>query len=295
VRFLRALGAPLLTLLVGGFLTLWMVRSAPGYGSDASELDGRRSAESVAALRAANRASQPLLKAYVDYVQRLAHGDLGISRAWGLPVAGLLSQGALVTAKSAGAGLLFGWFAAVALAFGGSIHGVRHVAAASRALSSVCLCVPAPALAIVSCLLLREAGPEIRVALTVAVLIAARTLLSSIPIIEAAAREGHVLHARARGVGMLRLSLNHILRRAAPALAALLAAALPLAFAIAVPVETVCNLPGAGQLAWLAAQKRDMPLLTAMTMALLTLTLLASALARSLSRTGAGFVERRAV
>ena len=293
MRLLRAIGAPLLTLLAGGFLTLWMVRSAPGYDSDASELDGRRSAESVAALRAANRDSQPILKAYVSYMQRLARGDLGTSRAWGRPVAGLLGQGALITAKSTGVGLLFGWLAAVALAFVRSIRRIRPVAEFARALSSLCLCVPAPALAIVTCLFLHGAGAEARVAATVAVLIAARTLLSSIPIVEAAAREGHVLHARTRGVSTLRLSLNHVLRRAAPALAALLAAAVPLAFAIAVPVETVCNLPGAGQLAWLAAQKRDLPLLTAMTISLLTLTLSTGALVRSLSRGHAGLAESR--
>ena len=295
MRILRPFAAPLLTLLVGGLLTLWMVRSAPGYDSDTSELDGRRSAASVAALRAENHDSQPILKAYADYLRQLAHGDLGASRAWGRPVAEMLGQRSLVTAESAGAGLLLGWLAAVALAFAGSMHGLRKVAAAGRALSSICLCVPAPALAIVCCLLLREAEPAVRVALTVAAAIGARTLLSSIPIVEAAGREGHVLHARARGVGALPLSLNHVLRRAAPALAALLATAWPLSFAVAVPVETVCNLPGAGQLAWLAAQKRDLPILTAMTMALLALTLLAGALARSFSRTHAGLFERSAV
>jgi peptide/nickel transport system permease protein len=294
MRFLRAIAAPVLTLIAGGFLTLWMVRSAPGYDSDASELDGRRSAESVAALRAANRDSQPIITAYGIYVARLAHGDLGVSRAWGLPVAQLLSQRCIVTAQSAGVGLLFGWFAAVALAFAGSMYGRGPAAAAGRALSSVCLCVPPPALAIVCCLLLSEAGAEIRVALTVAVLIAARTFLSSIPIIDAAGREAHVCHACARGIGTLRISLNHVLRSAAPPLAALLAASVPLAFAAAVPVETVCNLPGAGQLAWLAAQKRDLPLLTAMTIGLLTLTLLTGALTRSLSRSRAGLSQRNA-
>jgi peptide/nickel transport system permease protein len=292
VKVFRALAAPLLTLLAGGLLTLWMVRSAPGYDSDSSELDGRRSAGSVAALRAANRDSQPILKAYLDYIQRLAHGDLGVSRAWGRPVAELLQQRSLVTAESAGLGALLGWLAAVVLAFVGSAHGLRPVAVAGRGLASLCLCIPAPAFAIVCCLLLRGAGAAVHAALTVAALIAARTLLSSIPIVEAAGREGHVLHARARGVGAFRLSLNHILRRAAPALAALLAAALPLAFAVAVPVEAVCNLPGAGQLAWMAAEKRDLPVLTAMTMALLALTLGTGAIAQSVSRKHAGLFER---
>jgi len=294
VRLLRFVGAPLLTLLAGAFLTIWMVRSAPGFDTDASELDGRRGAQSIAALRAANHDSQPLWNAYVEYLRRLTHGDLGTSRAWARPVTELLGRRSRVTAESAGSGLLLGWFAGVAVAIAAAMRGLRPLAAAGGALSSLCLCVPAPALAIVCCLLLRETGAEARVALTVAAGIAARTLLSSIPIVEAAVREGHVLQARIRGVSGPRLWLNHVLRRAAPALAALLAAGLPLAFAAAVPVETVCNLPGVGQLAWLAAQKRDLPVLAAMTMGLLVLTLSASALARVLSRGRAGIAERSA-
>ena len=68
----------------------------------------------------------------------------------------------------------------------------------------------------------------------------------------------------------------------------------PMAFGVTIPVETVCNLPGVGQLAWLAAQKRDLPVLTGMTLALLTLTLLCGAMARAASRATVGWAERDA-
>ena len=68
-----------------------------------------------------------------------------------------------------------------------------------------------------------------------------------------------------------------------------------LAFSVAVPVETVCNLPGAGQLAWLAAQKRDLPVLTGLTLALLALTLLSGSVARAASRVGAGELRGNAL
>jgi ABC-type dipeptide/oligopeptide/nickel transport system permease component len=123
----------------------------------------------------------------------------------------------------------------------------------------------------------------------------ARVLLPSAAVVAAASRESHVLQARARGLSSLRLVLSHVLRRATPALSALLVSALPLAFSVAVPVETVCNLPGAGQLAWLAAQKRDLPVLTGLTLALLALTLFSGSVARAASRAGAGLAQRSAL
>jgi peptide/nickel transport system permease protein len=122
----------------------------------------------------------------------------------------------------------------------------------------------------------------------------ARVLLASAAIVAAAHREPHVLQGRARGLSSLRLLLSHVFRRSAPALAALLVAALPLAFSVAVPVETVCNLPGAGQLAWLATQRRDLPVLTGLTLALLVLTLFSGSMAQMASRAD-GLAVRRAV
>lgn len=295
MKLVRAAVGPLVTLLVGGLLTVWLVRIAPGYDTDASELDGRRSANSVAALRSRNQDTLPVWQAYAHYLVRLGRGDLGTSRAWGLPVAELLYKRGAVTLRAAGSGLLLGWVVAVGLALAGSGRGLSLVAGVSRSAAASLLCLPSPAVALLLCLWLRRTSPEWRVAAVVGLAVFARVLLASAAVVAAASREPHVLQARARGLSNLRLVLSHVLRRSAPALAALLVAALPLAFSVAVPVETVCNLPGAGQLAWLAAQKRDLPVLTGLTLALLALTLLSGSVARAASRAGASLAERCAL
>jgi peptide/nickel transport system permease protein len=294
VKLVRAAAGPLVTLLAGGFLTVWLVRVAPGYDTDASELDGRRSASSVAALRSRNQDTLPVWQAYAHYLVQLGRGDLGTSRAWGLPVEELLRKRGGVTLRAAGSGLLLGWVVAVGLALAGSCRGLSLVAGVSRSAAASLLCLPSPAVALLLCLWLRRTSPEWRVAAVVGSAVFARVLLASAAVVAAASREPHVLQARARGLSDLRLVLSHVLRRSAPALAAMLVAALPLAFSVAVPVETVCNLPGAGQLAWLAAQKRDLPVLTGLTLALLALTLISGSLARAASRAGAGLAERSA-
>jgi peptide/nickel transport system permease protein len=291
----RAAFGSLATLMAGGLLTVWLVRVAPGYDSDPAELDGRRSADSVAALRAPNRDPLPVGKVYVRYLVRSIHGDLGISRSWGLPVRELLQKRGAVTLRAAGSGLLLGWAVAVGLALAGSSRGLSLAAVVGRGAAASLLCIPSPAVALLLCLWLRRTSPEARVAAAVGLAVFARVLLASTAVVAAARREPHILQARARGLSSLRLLLCHILRRSAPALAALLVAALPLAFGVAVPVETVCNLPGAGQLAWLAAQKRDLPVLTGLTLALLALTLVSGGVARAISRASAGLAERSTV
>jgi peptide/nickel transport system permease protein len=295
VKLIRTVSGTLITLLAGGLLTVWLVRLAPGYDTDVSELDGRRSADSVAALRSRNHDTLPVWQAYAQYLVRLGKGELGTSRAWGIPVEELLRKRGAVTLGAAGSGLLLGWTVAVGLALAGSCRGLSLVADVSRNAAAALLCLPSPAIALLLCLWLRRTSAEWRVAAVVALAVFARVLLSSAAVVAAASREPHILQARARGLSSLRLVLSHVLRRSAPALAALLVAALPLAFSVAVPVETVCNLPGAGQLAWLAAQKRDLPVLTGLTLALLALTLLSGSLARAASRAGANLAQRSAL
>ena len=45
-----------------------------------------------------------------------------------------------------------------------------------------------------------------------------------------------------------------------------------MAFGAAIPVETLCDLPGLGQLAWKAATARDLPLLVVLTLLITLLT-----------------------
>jgi peptide/nickel transport system permease protein len=290
----RAAAALLVTLVAGGFFTFWLVRIAPGYDTDPSELDTRRSAASVSMLRDQSRDSRPVWQAYGHYLARVGQGDFGMSRAWGVPVARLLGERGKVTLRAAGSGLLLGWIVAIALALAVSSRMLRWIVPAGRAAAASVLSIPSPALAVLLCLCWRHGTAEWRVAAAVAMAVFARVLVTSTAVVAAARREPYIVPARARGLSRVRLAVAYVLRRAAPALAALLVTAVPMAFGVTIPVETVCNLPGVGQLAWLAAQKRDLPVLTGMTLALLTLTLLCGAMARAASRATVGWAERDA-
>jgi peptide/nickel transport system permease protein len=293
MKLLQATTGPILTMLLGGLLTVWLVRQAPGYGADPSELDGRWSAESIATLRAQSQGHMTTWQLYTAYLKGLARGDMGNSLAWNRPVAQLLGQRGLVTLRSSGLAVLFGWAAAVVVALSCRFRALPLVSTTSRGAAAALLCLPAPAVALLLCLVMRPAVPELVAAAVTGLAIFARVLLPSSTLLYASEAEPHVLQARARGVTSTRLVIWHVFRCAAPALFSLLAASVPVAFGIAVPVETVCNLPGAGQLAWLAAQKRDLPVLTGLTFALMAVTLLSTSMARAWSVSGPELAERR--
>ncbi|HUI81659.1 MAG TPA: ABC transporter permease [Bryobacteraceae bacterium] len=293
MRFLRAITGPIVTMLIGGLLTVWLVRQAPGYGTDPAELDGRWSAESLAALRANHQNHLTVWRLYTGYLKGLARGDLGTSLAWNRPVAQLLGERGWVTLRSSGLAVFLGWASAVVVALTYRFRALPFVSGVSRSSASALLCLPSPAVALLLCIVLRPALPQLIAAVVTGLAIFARVLLPSSAVLSASESEPHVLQARARGVHSIRLVIWHVLRCAAPALLSLLAASVPVAFGIAVPVETVCNLPGAGQLAWLAAEKRDLPVLTGLTFALMAVTLLSTSLAKAWSITGPELAEGR--
>jgi ABC-type dipeptide/oligopeptide/nickel transport system permease component len=59
-----------------------------------------------------------------------------------------------------------------------------------------------------------------------------------------------------------------------------------MAFAAAIPVEVVCDLPGIGQLAWKAALSRDLGLLVNLTMVVTVITLAANSAAELVAPPG---------
>ena len=97
-------------------------------------------------------------------------------------------------------------------------------------------------------------------------------------LLEHSASLPHVLTARAKGLGGFRVLLWHILPVTAPQLLALAGVSVSLAFAAAIPVEVVCDLPGIGQLAWKAALGHDLPVLVALTLLLTGVTVCANVL-----------------
>lgn len=66
-----------ITVLLSGLLGATLVRFAPGFGVDEAELDPRRSAANVSAIRQANGEDRNVFSFYVDYLIRIGHGDFG--------------------------------------------------------------------------------------------------------------------------------------------------------------------------------------------------------------------------
>jgi len=260
------------TILLGGLLGATLLRVAPGFGIDDEELDPRLSHASILALRQ-NQPGENLLSFYFHHLTRLAHGDLGFSRTFERPVSQLLRERAPETLKLVGLGLLLGWTLAFTLALLTTTARSWSLDLGASVLSGILLCLPAALLAL---LFLLTRAP---VRLVLALIIFPKVFRYSRSLLARSAAMPHVLTARAKGLGQLRILFWHVLPTAAPQLLALAGVSVSLTFAAAIPVEALCDLPGIGQLAWKAALGRDLYLLVNLTMIVTTVTLLANSAA----------------
>ncbi len=253
--------------LAGGFLALALTRLAPGV--DEREIDTRLSDESRAAIRQSHEAERNVFHFYWYWLRGLARGDLGVSQALNRPVRELLSERLPVTAKLLGWGLLTGWGLGLGLAVPLAFLRGRIYDLGASAIAALFLCLPAAVLALLFVLIKAPAALALGLLVFPKVFRYARTLLQQ------SATLPHVLTARAKGLGNIRVLLWHYLPPAASQWLALLAISVTLALSAAVPVEVVCDLPGIGQLAWKAALARDLYLLVCLT-GIVTLTTVAA-------------------
>ena len=257
----------LITVLLGGFLGATLVRLAPGFGVDDEELDTRLSQRSIQALREQQKQDNlPIF--YLRYLNRLLHGDLGVSRTLQRPVSELLIERLPETLKSVGLGLAFGWSLGFLLAVAVLISGAWYLDFLSSLLAGVLLCVPAAVLALLFVLAQAPARLLLGLVIFPKIFRYSRNLLAR------SAALPHVLTARAKGLGNVRVLLWHILPTAAPELVALAGVSVSLAFTAAIPMEALCDIPGVGQLAWKAALGRDLALLVNLTMIVTLVTLI---------------------
>jgi peptide/nickel transport system permease protein len=260
----------LITVVIGGFLGATLVRLAPGFGVDEEQLDARLSAQSIQALREARAGDSNLLVFYFQYLNRLLHGDLGNSRALQRPVSQLVAERLPETLKSVALGLTLGWSAGFLLAVAIVMSRAWYLDLLGSLLVGVLLCLPAAVLALL--FVLAQAPARLLLGLVVfpKIFRYSRNLLarsSALP---------HVLTARAKGLGNMRVLVWHILPTAAPQLLALLGVTVSVAFTAAIPMEALCDMPGIGQLAWKAALGRDVALLVNLTMIVTLVTLVAN-------------------
>lgn len=280
-RVAQHIATILLTVVLGGLLGATLVRFAPGFGVDEEELDARRSAASIEALRQSNRTESNVLSFYAHYLGGMAHGDLGFSRTLNRPVSELVSDRMPETLKSVGLGLILGWILGLAFAIPVAMSRSWALDLTAGILTGVLLCLPAAVLAL---LFLLSRAPA---RLVIALIIFPKVFRYSRNLLVRTAGLPHVLTARAKGLGGLRVFLWHVLPNAGPQLLALAGVSVSLAFAAAIPVESLCDLPGIGQLAWKAALGRDLFLLLNLTMIVTVVTLIANSSADLLARRSA--------
>jgi peptide/nickel transport system permease protein len=236
-----------------------LVRVAPGYLSDAREMDSRYAGQARSQLSAEAARSRSIPHMVLAEIASSLRGDFGLSRQFGVPVSELIRPRLSVSAALLLRGIALAWMAALWAALLSSAG--RNPSVLRQAPATILLAIPTAALA-TFCLLADSGGPV----LVMALLLAARDFKFLDHALRKAWLEPHVLHARAQGIGTRRLVLAHIAPALAPQLGALASLSIVTALSALVPVEVIFNVPGLGQLAWDAALNRDLPVLLAVMM-----------------------------
>ena len=260
--------------LAAGLISACLARYSPGALVDERELDHRLGEDSLTALRAKKGEDANVGAYFARYVRGLARGDLGYSRSNNAPVGGLIRDRAPETLRELGIGLAGGWLLGLGCAIPvGRWRRAWIYDGAASLTAGLLLCLPAALLAYL-CL---AAGYKATVVLVI--VLAPKIFRFTRNLIVEAYGAAHVTMARARGISESRILWGHVLRFAAPQLLALAATSASMAIGAAIPIETICDVPGLGRLAWQAAMGRDLPLLVNLTMLVALITMAAAALA----------------
>jgi peptide/nickel transport system permease protein len=268
-KIARHVSAMLATILMGGLLSVTLVRLAPGFGVDEEQLDPHLNAESIRALRQ-SRDQQSVFGFYLQSLQRALHGDLGTSISLGQPVTKLLRERAPLTVRLVAIGLLLSWAVAMALALSAAWLRVSAYDAATTLLSGTFLCIPAAVLALLSVLW------NIPGSLAIALIVFPRVYRYARNLLAKAYSLPHLVTARAKGLSEVRILFWHVVPVVGPQMLAVAGVSVSIAIGAAIPVEALCGLAGIGQLAWQAALGRDLPLLMNITLLVTLVTLLAN-------------------
>lgn len=259
-----------MVILVGAFLSAALVRYAPGFGADERQLDARLSGQSLQAIRSESSAERSIASYYVGWLRRMLRGSLGDSRSMQRPVAELLVERGGITLRILAESLAIAWMVAVSLVVATWTMHLAPLEKTWTTASSLLLCLPAGAVAL---LLILLNGPGY-LALVVVVFPKVHRYLSDL--VGATGRMSHVLAARARGIPEHRLLLWHVIPAIRREVLALGGVSIAIALNAAIPVEALCGIPGIGQLAWQSALARDLPVLISVSLLVIAFTVLAN-------------------
>ena len=269
-------------MLLASFAGAMLMRAAPGFTSDDQELNSGLSAESIQALRQSRLADANVPRFYAHYLASLVRGDLGTSRSLNQPVKDLLRERLPVTLFNLAFALAVGWLLGLALAIAAQTLRWPTLNVLANCLSGTFISTPAAALALIFLLL------RLPPALAAALLLFPKIYRYTQNLLQQSSEMPHVLTARAKGAGPLRVLAWHIAPTALPQLIALVGVSISIGIGVLLPIEVVSDVPGIGQLAWQAAQSRDLPLLVNLTMivtfATVCATLISDAAQRGFAR-----------
>jgi len=281
----------LLPVLFGITLVVFfMIHLIPG--DPASTLLGNRSTpHAVHALRTQFGLDKPLYRQYLDFLGRLARGDLGSSFVYKSPVRGLVEGRISSTLWLLGMGALFSLLLSVPLAVLAATrkNGARDQAV--RVVPLIGLGMPAVWVGLMLQLLFalrlgwfpvsgfgattsEHLQSVVLPALTVAVALAPILVRSLRTSLLDVLDSDYVLTARAKGIGRGRLLLRHALRNAAVSSVVVLGVNIAYLVGATVIVERVFALPGLGTLMLESIYSRDFPVVQAVVIVIAVLVVL---------------------
>src|SRR5579872_7197530 len=113
VSAIRWMGRTLAIMLLVILASTLLVRFAPGYLSDAREMDSRYATEARAELSAEGERSRSIPKMFLAEVGGWIHGDFGTSRQFQVPVSELVGPRIAVSTKLLLRGIALAWVAAL--------------------------------------------------------------------------------------------------------------------------------------------------------------------------------------
>lgn len=266
------------TMFIGGLFAATLIRYAPGFDSDEQSMDTRLSNESIQALREARAGERNVFKFYLNFLSAAVRGDLGVSRSLNRPVKELVQERTPVTMKLMGMGLLAGWSLGLVLAITAAMLRLTAYDVFTTALSGLFLCIPSAVLALV---FVFANAPG---ALAIGLIVFAHVFRYWRNLLDKSYAMPHIVTARAKGVGPIRVLLFHVLPVSGAQLLAVAGVSVSVALGATIPVEALCGIPGIGQLAWQAALGRDLSLLVTLTFIVTLITLLANTTSDVLGR-----------
>lgn len=256
LRALRVLSLVALAALGTIALTRW----APGYFTDAREMDSAYGDQARAELKVQEERQGTMTRLVGDSLGGWMHGDFGQSRQYGVAVSGLIAARYRVTGRLLLTSLGAGWLVACCLAVMLSAWQARVGEALLATVTAVVLAVPIGAMA-TACVMANVGGPFVVLATVVAV----RDFKLMYRVVAEARKAPHLVYARALGLTPVRVMLVHLLPPLGRQVVALGVMSLLTALGALVPVEVIFDVPGLGQMAWAAAMNRDLPVLLGVT------------------------------